>query len=772
MKNPLRKRILRELRGEFGKYLVIFLLMTLTIGFISGYLIAGGSMKTAFDNSFSKYNIENGNFRLQKAANKAQLSQMRDLGIQVYENYYIEEKLTGDQTLRIFKDRTEVNLECIMEGRMPERSGEIAIDRMFADNNSISVGDTIESASCSWTVTGFISLPDYTALYSNNNDTMFDAMTFGTALVTQEEFDSYNSSELYYDYSWKYDIEPDTEEEEKIVSDDLKDELKQIVHLKSYIPRYLNNAINFAGEDIGSDKIMMTVLFYIIIVIMAFVFAVTASSTVVKEANVIGTLRASGYTRRELIIHYMEPPIIVTLVSAVIGNICGYTFLKDFCADMYYGSYSLPTYVTLWNAEAFVLTTIVPIIMMIVINYLILSSKLKLSPLKFLRRDLSGKKQKRAMKLNYHLRFFARFRIRVILQNLPNYFIMLVGIMFANILLIFGMAVPAIVYDYQDNITDNMLCEYTYVLTIPDDALDEDHKLESMFTMLTFMDAVSTENEDAEKMSAYSLVTDGSVCPEEEVALYGIEPDSRYVKADVSDGKVWISSSYAEKYKVEPGDTITLYEEYEDDAYSFNVYGIYDYDAAICVFMSREMLNETFDYDKDFFCGYFSDSEITDIDKEYIGSVIDATTLTKVTRQLMLSMGGIMDMVLGFAVAIFIILIYLLSKICIEKNAQSISMAKILGYSDGEISRLYIVSTSIVVVIWVILTTFISDIIMEYLFRVVMMQMVTGWIAYELDPIVLVEMIALGIGCYAVVAILELFKIKRVPMDSALKNVE
>lgn len=49
MKNPLRKRIFRELKEDFSKYLVIFLFMTLTIGFISGFLVAAGSMKTAYD---------------------------------------------------------------------------------------------------------------------------------------------------------------------------------------------------------------------------------------------------------------------------------------------------------------------------------------------------------------------------------------------------------------------------------------------------------------------------------------------------------------------------------------------------------------------------------------------------------------------------------------------------------------------------------------------------------------------------------------------------
>lgn len=70
--------------------------------------------------------------------------------------------------------------------------------------------------------------------------------------------------------------------------------------------------------------------------------------------------------------------------------------------------------------------------------------------------------------------------------------------------------------------------------------------------------------------------------------------------------------------------------------------------------------------------------------------VIDLESLTKVSRQLDVSMGSMMGLVDAFAVLMFMILIYLLSKIIIEKNAQSISMVKILGYSNREISRLYI----------------------------------------------------------------------------------
>ncbi len=75
--------------------------------------------------------------------------------------------------------------------------------------------------------------------------------------------------------------------------------------------------------------------------------------------------------------------MLVTLIGALIGNILGYTVFKGVCAGMYYGSYSLPTYVTIWNAEAFLLTTVVPVIIMILINYAVLRYRLQLSPLKF-----------------------------------------------------------------------------------------------------------------------------------------------------------------------------------------------------------------------------------------------------------------------------------------------------------------------------------------------------------------------------------------------------
>lgn len=771
MKSPLRKRIPRELKGEFGKYLVVFLLMVLTIGFVSGFLVADGSMLKAYDESFDKYNIENGNFRTAEKVYRSQWKDIEAAGVTLYENYYIEEALDNGSTMRFFKNREQVNKVCLMKGEMPSEQGEIAIDRMYADNNSLQVGDTLTGGKKSWKITGLVALSDYSALFQNNNDSMFDSVKFGVGVVTPEEFETLSQEKLQYNYAWIYNKQPENEKEEKKVSEDLMEDIGNVVTLETFVPRYLNQAIIFTGDDMGGDKAMVVMLLYIVIVIMAFVFGITISNTIRKEAGVIGTLRASGYTRRELILHYMTLPVLVTLAGALVGNILGYTIFKGVCAGMYYGSYSLPTYVTVWNAEAFLLTTVVPVIIMILINYAVLRYRLQLSPLKFLRRDFSGKKQKRAVYLSPKIGIFSRFRLRVIFQNVSNYLVLFVGVIFANLLLFFGMLLPSALDHYQLEIQGNMLAKYQYMLSVPA-SVSSGNKLDGMLSLLEYYMDTRTDNKDVEKFSAYSLNTMPGKYKSEEIVLYGVEPDSQYIHADLSGDGVYISSAYADKFRIKKGDTITLKEKYEKDEYSFKVDGIYDYTASLCVFMERDKLNEVFDLGDDYFGGYFSNTEIKDIDSKYIGSVIDLESLTKISRQLDVSMGDMMGMMYGFSVIIFLVVIYLLSKVIIEKNAQAISMTKILGYTDGEISRLYILSTSLVVVICLLLSLPVERQVMEVLFREMMLSSISGWITMWVDPMIYVKMMAIGIAAYAAVAVLEFRRIRHVPMDEALKNVE
>lgn len=772
MKNPLQKRLLRELKEDAGKYAVIFLMMTLIIAFVSGFLVADGSMKKTYDESFETYNIEDGYFDVSKELTTSEIAQIETNQVTVYENFFVERQLSNHSTLRIFQERNQVDQVCVMKGKLPKAKGEVAIDRMYAENNKIEIGDDIKSEDLTWKVTGYVALSDYSALFSNNNDTMFDAVKFGVGVVSKEEFATYKGKEQTKRYAWVYDTKPVSERQENDWAQDLMKAMGKVITLQNFVPQYQNQAICFTGNDMGSDKAMMTALLYMVIVILAFVFAVTISNTISKEATTIGTLRASGYTRGELVRHYISMPIIVTLIGAVLGNILGYTVFVKLVSSMYYGSYSLTNFVIRWSLEALIKTTVIPCIMMLIINYVILSYKMTLSPLKFIRRDLRRKKQKKALYLGIRMGFFRRFRLRIMLQNMSNYVVLLVGIIFANILLIFGLALPMVLKNYQKEIQNNMLSNYQYMLSVPVSVQSHESRIQSLLGMLEFRAAVDTDNETAEKFTAYSLNTTDGPCDSEEILLYGIKNDSQYIPLELNNNQVYISDGYADKYNLSIGDRITLKEKYKDETYSFHVAGIYDYQGSLSIFMNQKELNKTFDFDDDYFSGYFSDTKITDINEKYIGSVIDLEALTKVSRQLDVSMGKMMYLVDGFAILIFMVLIYLLSKIIIEKNAQSISMVKILGYENQEISRLYIMATSIMVVVFLLLSMLIDYYLILIIFRQVMLNSMSGWIQFSVNPTLFVKMFLLGVVTYAVVAALEVRKIRNIPMDEALKNVE
>ena len=760
MGNPLNKRFLRELKGELAKYIVIFVFMTAVIGLISGFLIADGSMYDTYNKSFEKYNIEDGNFELYSKADESVIDKLEKENVTIYENFYKEETVVrhnnikndedSQSTLRFYVNREEVDKVDLMDGSLPEDINEIAIDRMYAENNDIKVQDTLTVGSRILKVTGLVALSDYSSLFSDNSDTMFDSLKFGVGVVSQKCFDAYDDTHIHYVYSWLYDNKPEDDKEAKLMADDFVKTISANAILVNYIPQYINQAIHFTGDDIGSDRSMMIVLLYVLIVIMAFVFAVTTNNTIVKEANVIGTLRASGYTRGELLRHYILLPIIVTIFGALVGNILGYTVFKDIFVATYYGSYSLPTYHTLWNADAFLLTTVVPVIIMLVINIVIIGCRLKLSPLKFLRRDLSGKQKKKAMRLPA-FGFFNRFRLRIIIQNMPNYITLFIGILFAKGLLLFGIMLGPMLTHYQNEITDKLIAKHQYVLKT----------------------LVDVDDNAAEKYCVKTLATIEGRLKSEDVLVYGVKDNSIYADintASLKDNEVYITNGYADKFRIKKGDKITLKEKYDDNEYEFTVKDMYDYPSSFAIFMSDAAFKNVFDKSEDYYSGYFSDN-ILDIDEKYVATQITLDDLTKVSRQLDRSMGETFNLVKIFAVVLFAVLMFLLTKLIVEKNTTSISMVKILGYSNREISRLYVTSTTIVVVLSVALSIGLSVIIMNYLFRVFMEEM-SGWISCYYAPHIFPVMFILNITVYAVISFFMMAKIKKIPMDEALKTVE
>jgi putative ABC transport system permease protein len=824
MRNPLIKRLPRELKGDFRKYLVLFLLLTLTIGFVSGMFVANDSMLIAAADALVENNVEDGHFDLDGKPTDKLKEAIEDEGVSLYEQFYkeLEEDVDGDgdpeADIRVFIVRQQVNTACLMYGKMPENNNEIAIDRMHADNRGIKVGDEIMIGDTKMTVSGLVASSDYSTLFQDNSAVMFDALTFNIGFVTRDAYDQLDAKEIYQ-YAYKYDSAPADEEEEKEKADDLmtkiavlaatgtlftdEDEAKEFADeaeviedkadildedidfdywsdvadtleenenkLTDFVPAYLNSAINFTVDDMSHDKVMGKYLLYILVVVLAFIFAITSSSIIVSEAAVIGTLRASGYTRAELVRHYVSMPIIVTLAAAIFGNILGYSVFKEVVVLMYYNSYSLPTYTTIWNADAFIQTTLGPVIIMIIVNFIIVSSKLRLDPLRFLRRDLSISKRKKAMRLP-RWSFLNRFRLRILFQNLSSYCVLFLGIIFVMMLLAFAIGFPDTLKNYQNKAADMMICNYQYILKSTQDEDDNE---------------ITTSEASAEKFSMTTLETIDGVRVGEEVSVYGYIEGSNYIDIsdDLTSKQVYISKAYADKFSImTPGDgvkgsfsddvcKITLKEQYSSKTYEFDVVGIYDYEGGIALFMPNDNFNDLFDNEEDDFTGFMSSEEITDIDDEYIYTVITKDDILKMVNQLDHSIGGFMDYFAYACILAAALIIYLLTKLIIEKNATSISMVKVLGYTNNEISSLYVRLTTYMVIIFSCGAAFIGTYIISLVWKA-FMNSYPGWYEFYIAKMDIVKMIVMMIIAYLIVSLFDMRRIKRIPLSEALKNVE
>ncbi len=750
MKNPLRKRLLRELRGNLGKYIAIFLLLTATITVGSGFFVVSDSMEYTLDNSEKSGKLEDGSFTTNIALSNSNLQKLEAMQVQIEKKYYIDVKdFDKDATLRVYEDRKALNLSSLHKGRLPDKEDEIALDRLFAHHREIEVGDVVELEGRKMTVSGLISLPDYNSLYRSNSDFVMNAINFGVAVVSKEGFTNLNQDKTIYSYAYYFkDRVLETKAKEKIEGQIAKS-LAQYTQIQEFLPTSDNQAISFLRNDMGSDVPTMKTLIYILIVIMAFVFAIIIRSTIESEAAIIGTLRASGYTKQELVCHYMALPLITTGFSAIIGNVLGYTVMIAPFKTIFYSTYCLAPFMIRWNTEAFLLTTIVPILIMIIINYFVIYYMLSLSPLKFLRRDLKRGKQKKAIKIP-NFKFITRFHLRVILQNKGSYLLLFIGMFFASVLLLFGLGIMPVINNYVEKADVSCVSEYQYLLKSP---------------------VPSVEGEPITVVNLDTWYEYGNC--DIEIVVNGIKDDSKFYKElplyDVEKGIV-LSSDFANKTGYKKGDVIRFKNPYVDQTYDLKVAEIYPYQGTLSVFMKQKDLNQMLNQEVGYFNGYLSNQKLN-LDERYVAKLISRDDIKGAAEQMAYSFNGIVTIIDVFSILIYLVLIYILTKLVIEKNVVNISLMKVFGYRLNEVRKLYFKATTIVVLTSLIVCVPLEYIVVKYIMKYSLDKM-GGYIEFYIPWYIYLQIIAAGIISYFVINGIHRKRVTKIPMNLALKSRE
>ncbi len=480
---PLARRLPRELRNNLGKYLGIFLLMTGSIALTSGFLLAAHSIGCIIDGMRDEYAIEDGRVTTSFEATSAQLEAAEDAaedvgGVTFYKDFSIDaafRKTSDDdgtkRTLRTYAHRTEVNLASYCEGAEPQADDEVAIDRVFATNNELAVGDTVDLCGRTYTISGIMTQPDSQALFLNNSDFTVNTITYGVAEVTDAGFAALEDAggAPTYTYSFTFNDRDLSVADRVDAEEDMVDALTDAdARVDDLIDADSNQGIGYARDDVDGDSMMWTTLLDIIIVIMAFVFVVLTDATIEEESAIIGTLLASGYRKREIVLHYLALPAVVGILASLLGCALGVTVFTEPMRNLYYGSYSLPPFHVYWSWEIFVKCAVVPAAALILITLVGLLRKIGKTPLQFLRHEASGKAgTKRGLQLPEHMSFVSRFRLRVFLRNLGNFATLFVGVAFASLLLLFGLAILPTMTHYADNLETSLVAAHQYTLKAP-----------------------------------------------------------------------------------------------------------------------------------------------------------------------------------------------------------------------------------------------------------------------------------------------------------------
>ena len=770
MASPLRKRFPRELKNNLGKYLGIFLLMSVTIALTSGFLLAAYSIGVIIDDMPEKYSIEDARFTTAFEATDEQLNAAADTareagagGTDIFRNWSFDADFNhaqGDdgrnRTLRVYQHRTQVDLAAYAEGRVPEAADEVAVDRVFATNNGITVGEEVKLFGQPFTVCGIMTTSDNQALFQSNSDFTVNTLTFGVAEVSESGFAALEATghQPAYTYSVRFADRDLTVAQRTDAEKDMIRALSTAgATVDDLTDSSANQGIGYAADDVSGDSTMWSVLLYMIIVIMAFVFVVLTSGTIEEESAIIGTLLASGYRRRELVTHYLVLPAAVGIAAAVVGNVAGYTLMSEPMRNLYYGSYSLPPYYATWSWGVFAQTTMLPVATLVVITLLGLLRKMGHTPLEFLRHETSKGGVKRGFALPERLSFIARFRLRVFLHNLGNFATLFVGIGFASMLLLFSLAILPTMTHYAENLHNNVVAEHMYTLKAP----------------------LEVDNAQAEKYAVYSLEYDrGEGSGTETITVYGVPEDSRYWDdLAVGDGHVVFGNGLIDKFRFADGQTVNLYDKYEDETREATYEGdgcTWGTKSDMAVYMSLDDFNRFFGNDAGYFNGYASDQAL-DLDARYLTSDLTPESMDAIGEQFVGMMDDMIGMLVGLSVFIFLVFMYLLTKSVIDRSARAISYMKVFGYRESEISRLYVRSITLTVAVSLVVCQPLIIGGLTLLFRAMLLAY-NGNIEIYVPMAAIAEVIAIGFATYLAVALLHIRRIKRVPLALALKVQE
>ena len=441
----------------------------------------------------------------------------------------------------------------------------------------------------------------------------------------------------------------------------------EISNLIQFLPVEDNPRAGASANDQIVNKEVGLLAGVIIMVLITYVISVFVAHSIDKEASIIGALYALGVKRKELIRHYLMLPMIVTFLGGLIGTTLGYSrWGIDIQMGDCYDYFSMPVLEAIYEPYLLVYGIIMPPVVAALVNYFVIRKRLNQPALRLIRGE-QKKRKERDINLG-NLGFINRFRIRQMLKELRTSFTVWFGMFVSLLILMIGINCYVLCEHIRVENQEDTRYEYMYTYKYPEEEVPEGGEA-------CYAETLKKE------ILGYNL----------DVTILGIDEDNPYFLATPEEGKsnVVISSAMAQKYDLSEGDKVILTDEEEELDYAFTVQEIVQFSTGFYVFMDIDSMRELFGQTDDYYNVVFADHEL-EIDSGRLYAITTKADIEKSSSIFSDMMMPLVTMMSVVSSLIFVVVMYLMMKVMIDRSAFGISLMKIFGYRPKEIRKLYL----------------------------------------------------------------------------------
>ena len=512
-----------------------------------------------------------------------------------------------------------------------------------------------------------------------------------------------------------------------------------------------NPRIDAAAGDVIINRFAGILAGIILMVLFTYVISVFVIHNIEKESSVIGALYALGVTRGQLLFHYLLNPMLIAFLGGAVGCILGFS---EYGTGWQMGDsiayYSLPPMRIVTPGYLLFYSLIMPPVTAAVVNYLVINKKLKRTALSLLRNEQMAGKAGRLQNMNLgNMKFLLRFQIRQMLREIRSAFAVVIGMFICLLILMMSIDCAVLCINFGNACLEETKYAYMYTYKYPTEDVPEGGT------------PAYVENL---KKEAYGYNLD--------VTVLGIDDGNPYFPIVTADKKneIVISSAAAQKFGVKVGDKLVLSDEVNERDYAFTVKDIVSFTSGVYVFLDRDVMQELFDQEDDYYNVVFADHAL-DIDNGRLYATVSKENVEESSQIFTDMMGPMVVMLVAISVLIFMIVMYLMMKVMIDRSAFSISLMKVFGYRRREIRRLYLDGNFYVILLGALICVPLAKWSMDLVYPYCIANVAIG-MDLKFTPQIYI-MIYGGIWlCYMVINFLLVGRLNKLVPAEVLKNRE